>query len=75
MSRPCENCGADIKVCFDCDLYKGKLVEQKVGHWIHSYGNVKCSVCSSVHDCREVGKATHYCSFCGAKMEGEENDF
>lgn len=46
--------------------------EPKTGHWIPTYGNVKCSVCGSVKDRREVGKATHYCDFCGAKMESEE---
>jgi len=44
----------------------------KVGHWIPTYGNVKCSVCGNVKDSRNVGKATHYCDFCGAKMEVEE---
>lgn len=44
----------------------------KVGKWIPKYGNVKCSVCGSVKDSRNVGKATHYCDFCGAKMEVEE---
>ena len=43
--------------------------ESKIGHWIPTYGNVKCSVCGSVKDSREVGRATHYCDFCGAKME------
>lgn len=42
--------------------------EPKTGHWIPTYGNVKCSVCGSVKDSRDVGKATHYCDFCGAKM-------
>ena len=42
--------------------------EPKVGHWIPTYGNVKCSVCGSVKESRRVGKATHYCDFCGAKM-------
>ncbi|MBR3598883.1 MAG: hypothetical protein IKL53_03295 [Lachnospiraceae bacterium] len=46
--------------------------EQKTGHWIPTYGNVKCSVCGSVKDSRNVGKATHYCDFCGARMESEE---
>lgn len=50
--------------------------EPKKGHWIPTYGNVKCSVCGSVKDSREVGKATHYCDFCGARMvepqEGEK---
>ena len=54
----CPNCGADMR-------------EPKRGHWIPTYGNVKCSVCGSVKDSREVGKATHYCDFCGAKMESE----
>lgn len=44
----------------------------KVGHWIPTYGNVKCSVCGNVKDSRNVGKATHYCDFCGAKIESEE---
>ena len=49
--------------------------QSKVGHWIRTYGNVKCSVCGSVKDSREVGKATHYCDFCGAKMvEPQESE-
>lgn len=44
----------------------------KVGRWISIYGNVKCSVCGNTKDGRSVGKATHYCDFCGAKMEVEE---
>ena len=43
----------------------------KVGKWILIYGNVKCSICGNVKDGRSVGKATHYCDFCGAKMESE----
>lgn len=43
----------------------------KVGKWISIYGNVKCSICGNVKDGRSVGKATHYCDFCGAKMESE----
>ncbi len=46
--------------------------EPKTGYWIPTYGNVKCSVCGSVKDSRNVGKSTHYCDFCGAKMESEE---
>lgn len=53
-------------------IYEGE--ERKTGKWIPSYGNVKCSVCGTVYDCKEVGKATHYCSFCGAKMEGAEDE-
>ena len=49
--------------------------EPRTGHWIPTYGNVKCSVCGSVKDSREVGKATHYCDFCGAKMfEPQESE-
>ena len=48
--------------------------EPKIGHWIPTYGNVKCSVCGSVKDSREVGKSTHYCDFCGAKMESEDDN-
>ncbi len=45
------------------------------GHWIPTYGNVKCSVCGSVKDSRDVGKATHYCDFCGATMvEPQESE-
>jgi hypothetical protein len=44
----------------------------KVGKWIPIYGNVKCSVCGNVKDSRNVGKATHYCDFCGAKIESED---
>ena len=48
---------------------------EKTGHWIPTYGNVKCSVCGSVKDSRKVGKATHYCDFCGAKMvEPQESE-
>lgn len=56
------------------DIEKAPSVtpQPKTGHWIPTYGNVKCSVCGSVKDSREVGKATHYCDFCGAKMESEE---
>lgn len=43
--------------------------EPRKGYWIPTYGNVECSVCGSVKDSREVGKATHYCDFCGAKMD------
>ena len=43
--------------------------QPRKGHWIPTYGNVKCSVCGSVKDSRNVGRATHYCDFCGAKME------
>ena len=46
-------------------------LKAKVGKWIPTYGNVKCSVCGNIKDSRNVGKATHYCDFCGAKMESE----
>lgn len=49
--------------------------EPKTGHWMPIYGNVKCSICGSVKDSRDVGKATHYCDRCGAKMvESQESE-
>ena len=27
MSTPCWNCGSDLRVCIDCDLYNGKYIE------------------------------------------------
>ena len=54
------------------DNYESLKQEPRKGHWIPTYGNIKCSECGSVKDSREVGKATHYCDFCGAKMESEE---
>ena len=27
MSKPCENCGSDFRVCISCDLYNGKYIE------------------------------------------------
>ena len=45
--------------------------EPRKGHWIPTYGNVECSVCGHTEEARCVGKATHYCSFCGAKMVEE----
>ena len=55
----------------DLDLLPPVQPKPKTGYWIPTYGNVKCSVCGSVKDSRNVGKSTHYCDFCGAKMEGE----
>ena len=56
---------------FSIDWWNAEYEEPRKGHWIPTYGNVKCSVCGSVKDSREVGRATHYCDFCGAKMERE----
>lgn len=57
------------------DLPSVNPQEPKTGHWIPTYGNVKCSVCGSVEESRRVGKATHYCDFCGAKMvEPQESE-
>ena len=77
---------AVLDLIADYDLSMGQVVkgihalpsvnpqEPKTGHWIPTYGNVKCSVCGSVKESRRVGKATHYCSFCGAKMESEDKE-
>ena len=40
--------------------------------WVPNYGNVSCSSCGHTEDAAHVGKATHYCSFCGAKMDKEQ---
>ena len=29
MSKPCENCGSDLKICKTCDLYGSKTYTQK----------------------------------------------
>ena len=68
LENQCPSKGVD---CEDCPANEPKT---KVGKWIPIYGNVKCSVCGSVKDSRNVGKATHYCDFCGAKMEVDNAD-
>lgn len=50
---------------------KGYKPDREKGRWIPEYGNMKCSVCGHCKDAREVGKSTHYCSFCGIEMESE----
>lgn len=45
--------------------------KQKTGHWVRSYGNYICSECGHAKEARHIGKATHYCSFCGVEMKGE----
>lgn len=65
LENQCPSKGVD---CEDCHANEPKA---KVGKWISIYGNVKCSICGNVKDGRSVGKATHYCDFCGAKMESE----
>lgn len=75
---------AVIEICneeWDSDLLVERIEqlpsvkqEPKTGHWIPTYGNVKCSVCGSVKESRRVGKATHYCDFCGARMESEGSE-
>ena len=45
------------------------LQEQKVGKWIRvRYGLWTCSQCGAYKE----NLTTHYCSWCGAKMEGAE---
>ena len=47
----------------------------KTGHWVRSYGNCMCSECGHTEEARRIGKATHFCSFCGAKMvEPQESE-
>jgi len=30
MSSPCNNCGADFRVCTECDFHNGKYIEKSV---------------------------------------------
>ena len=30
MSSPCNNCGADFRVCAECDFHNGKYIEKSV---------------------------------------------
>lgn len=55
------------------ELGDGVILEtaERTAHWEPSYGNVKCSCCGHTEESRNVGAATHFCSFCGARMEGE----
>ena len=46
-----------------------KEQESKIGHWIDSAGNDKCSVCGATYsDLYPDYQNTHYCPNCGAKM-------
>lgn len=45
----------------------------KTGHWVSSYGNYICSECGHAEEARHIGKATHYCSFCGADMRADKD--
>ena len=78
MSKPCENCGSDIRVCKDCDIYNGKLEEHKTGKWINAYPDIEpnpmfmygiCSVCGFE---QSISNKLNYCPNCGAKMEEVE---
>ena len=70
--RTVENYKALLKECYE--VLTPVTPTHKKGHWIPMYGNVKCSICGNVKDSRNVGKATHYCDFCGAKMEVDNAD-
>lgn len=48
-----------------------KEQEAKIGHWIDSAGNDKCSICGEEYsDLYPDYGNTHFCPNCGAKMEG-----
>lgn len=64
--------GAFITIALEALEQEPIQPKANVGRWISIYGNVKCSVCGNTKDGRSVGKATHYCDFCGAKIESEE---
>ena len=49
------------------------LENQKKGHWIeHKIKTIQWVECSECHITYKY--KTHYCSNCGAKMEGENNE-
>lgn len=70
------------EMCFDVADRLEELVKGKRGHWILIYVTprgdyFKCSECN--HDVflkpgRKISDDYRYCSGCGAKMDGEEND-
>ena len=44
--------------------------QRKIGHWIDSAGDEKCSVCGATYsDLYPDYHRTHFCPNCGAKME------
>jgi len=53
-------------------VLKGEPI--KYGSWIPERSTCKCSACGHHVDARGIGAATHYCSFCGANMWGEEDE-
>ena len=42
-----------VRLCSDVGMLE--YVKPKTGHWIPTYGNVKCSECGSVKESRRVG--------------------
>lgn len=49
-----------------------KEQEPKIGHWVDSAGDDKCSVCGATYsDLYPDYQNTHYCPNCGAKMTTE----
>ena len=56
-----------------------ELIEVKHGKWIfefdntHIYGREACSVCGKLLPC-VITRNAHYCPFCGAKMDLEEEE-
>ena len=49
------------------------LENQKTGHWIDDEFGAKCSCCNKHTHLDKFDRSMRllYCSFCGAKMEGE----
>lgn len=69
----------DNRICTALDIIdNAPTVEQPTGEWIfdsdnimfgNPYGSYKCTNCNSW-----TGWVTHFCSNCGAKMEGGEEE-
>ena len=55
MSRPCNNCGADLRVCVDCDLYKGKYYEvEDVAELLGKVKNICLKVKHDTDNCWHI---------------------
>ena len=71
----CRSCLMDDALRDIEDAPAADVVEVKHGYWFDTYkgGSKKgCSVCHCQADLSKQGK--EYCSYCGAKMDGERRE-
>ena len=52
MSSPCSNCGADFKVCIECDFHNGKYIEKSV------LDDIKAEITDEMNFCAKTSKYT-----------------